>query len=205
MCSQFAWLPFCFLPFLRLRSLPAFQPSSPQPSTFLLLPASQRSQRAVVLPVSSPTSRVVTFRSGARAVYGVRQRPPCPDRGLHQRGHTAHRRPDHRRQRSVRPKISEVILASLRSRDRATRGRAVRRALQRRCAARHSRSPVPAGRGSVALNTALRSMRPDGRTALYDAVVAGIDHLGRGSRARKVLVVVSDGGDNASEATSTVC
>ena len=52
-----------------------------------------------------------------------------------------------------------------------------------------------------ALNVALRSMRPEGRTALYDALVEGIDHLARGSRARKVLVVVSDGGDNASEAT----
>lgn len=51
------------------------------------------------------------------------------------------------------------------------------------------------------LNVALRSMRPDGRTALYDAIVEGIDHLARGSRARKVLVVISDGGDNASAAT----
>jgi Ca-activated chloride channel homolog len=52
-----------------------------------------------------------------------------------------------------------------------------------------------------ALHVALRSMRPDGRTALYDALVEGIDHLGRGSRPRKALVVVSDGGDNASAAT----
>jgi VWFA-related protein len=44
-------------------------------------------------------------------------------------------------------------------------------------------------------------MRPDGRTALYDALVAGLDHLARGSRARKALIVVSDGGDNASDAT----
>jgi Ca-activated chloride channel family protein len=51
------------------------------------------------------------------------------------------------------------------------------------------------------LNIALRSMRPDGRTALYDAIVEGLEHLARGSRARKVLVVVSDGGDNASAAT----
>ena len=29
----------------------------------------------------------------------------------------------------------------------------------------------------------------------------GLDHLARGTRARKVLVVISDGGDNASEAT----
>ena len=52
-----------------------------------------------------------------------------------------------------------------------------------------------------ALNAALRTMRPDGRTALYDAVLSGIDQLALGSRGRKVLVVVSDGGDNASEAT----
>jgi VWFA-related protein len=51
------------------------------------------------------------------------------------------------------------------------------------------------------LNGALRSMRPDGRTSLYDALKAGIDQLALGSRARKVLVVISDGGDNASEAT----
>ena len=52
----------------------------------------------------------------------------------------------------------------------------------------------------AALSIALRSMRPDGRTALYDALVAGIDQLTLGSRARKVLVVISDGGDNASDA-----
>ena len=53
----------------------------------------------------------------------------------------------------------------------------------------------------AALNVALRSMRPDGRTALYDALMAGIEQLALGSRARKVLVVISDGGDNASGAT----
>jgi VWFA-related protein len=42
---------------------------------------------------------------------------------------------------------------------------------------------------------------PDGRTALYDALLAGLDRLSTGSRARKALVVVSDGGDNASTAT----
>jgi hypothetical protein len=53
----------------------------------------------------------------------------------------------------------------------------------------------------VALEIALGSVRPDGRTALYDALVAGIDRLAEGSRPRKVLIVVSDGGDNASAAT----
>jgi VWFA-related protein len=38
-----------------------------------------------------------------------------------------------------------------------------------------------------------------GRTALYDAVRAALQHLERGARARKALVVVSDGGDNASD------
>jgi Ca-activated chloride channel family protein len=51
-----------------------------------------------------------------------------------------------------------------------------------------------------ALGAALGSMRADGRTALYDALVAGLDHLALGSRARKALIVVSDGGDNASDA-----
>jgi VWFA-related protein len=40
-----------------------------------------------------------------------------------------------------------------------------------------------------------------GRTALYDAIADGIDYLSAGQYERKVLVVVSDGGDNASETT----
>jgi Ca-activated chloride channel family protein len=51
-----------------------------------------------------------------------------------------------------------------------------------------------------ALESAVRAVRADGRTALYDGLMAGLDHLAKGSRPRKVLVVVSDGGDNASEA-----
>jgi VWFA-related protein len=40
-----------------------------------------------------------------------------------------------------------------------------------------------------------------GRTALHDAVLAGLAALDGGAHARKVLVVVADGGDNASRAT----
>ncbi len=40
-----------------------------------------------------------------------------------------------------------------------------------------------------------------GRTALYDAIADGIEYLSAGKYERKVLVVVSDGGDNASETT----
>ena len=35
-------------------------------------------------------------------------------------------------------------------------------------------------------------------TALYDAVALGLEHLGAGTHDRKALVVLSDGGDNAS-------
>jgi Ca-activated chloride channel family protein len=42
---------------------------------------------------------------------------------------------------------------------------------------------------------------PRGRTALYDAIDAGQDYLTRGQYERKALVVVSDGGDNASDTT----
>lgn len=40
-----------------------------------------------------------------------------------------------------------------------------------------------------------------GRTALYDAVVAGLEYVEKGRHQRKALLVVSDGGDNASAAT----
>jgi VWFA-related protein len=40
-----------------------------------------------------------------------------------------------------------------------------------------------------------------GRTALYDAVAQGLQYADAGSHERKVLVAVSDGGDNASSAT----
>ena len=47
----------------------------------------------------------------------------------------------------------------------------------------------------------LGSIAARGRTALYDALVAGLDYVGRGRYLRKVLIVVGDGGDNASTAT----
>src|SRR5262249_35818306 len=46
-----------------------------------------------------------------------------------------------------------------------------------------------------AVRHALLSIRPEGRTALYDGLVDGLDRLERGSRARKVLILISDGGD----------
>jgi Ca-activated chloride channel homolog len=48
------------------------------------------------------------------------------------------------------------------------------------------------------LRTALLRMIPDGQTALYDAVSRAVEHLAKGRHDRKALVVISDGGDNAS-------
>jgi Ca-activated chloride channel family protein len=48
------------------------------------------------------------------------------------------------------------------------------------------------------LRSALHRGVPEGKTALNDAVVAGLEQLDLGRRDKKTLVVISDGGDNAS-------
>jgi Ca-activated chloride channel family protein len=52
---------------------------------------------------------------------------------------------------------------------------------------------------AVQLEAALSRIAPTGETALYDAVAASLDHLKKGSRDKKVLIVISDGGDNKSQ------
>lgn len=49
------------------------------------------------------------------------------------------------------------------------------------------------------LQLALSRIRPNGRTALYDAVANALQLLKKGNRDKRVLIVVSDGGDNASQ------
>ena len=49
------------------------------------------------------------------------------------------------------------------------------------------------------LEVALSKLSPDGETALYDAVATALAHLKKGNRDKKVLIVISDGGDNASK------
>jgi Ca-activated chloride channel family protein len=51
------------------------------------------------------------------------------------------------------------------------------------------------------IRSALLRTAPVGLTALYDALAVGIEHLKTGTRDRKALVVLSDGGDNASHRT----
>jgi Ca-activated chloride channel homolog len=48
------------------------------------------------------------------------------------------------------------------------------------------------------LRSALNRGVPEGKTALNDAIVAGLKQLELGRRDKKTLIVISDGGDNAS-------
>jgi Ca-activated chloride channel family protein len=53
----------------------------------------------------------------------------------------------------------------------------------------------------VELERAIWRAPAAGMTALYDAIVAGLQGMREGKHERKVLVVISDGGDNASKAS----
>jgi Ca-activated chloride channel homolog len=48
------------------------------------------------------------------------------------------------------------------------------------------------------LETAISGASAEGQTALYDAIAAGLEGLKQGISDKKVLVIISDGGDNAS-------
>jgi Ca-activated chloride channel family protein len=60
---------------------------------------------------------------------------------------------------------------------------------------------VPFTDNTAQLEAALARSAPSGQTALYDAIAAALAHLKVGTRDKKVLVVISDGGDNASKTT----
>ncbi len=51
------------------------------------------------------------------------------------------------------------------------------------------------------LSNAFSNLRTVGKTALYDALVVAIEHLGRSALQRKAILLISDGGDNASRHT----
>ena len=63
---------------------------------------------------------------------------------------------------------------------------------------------LPPGRAFTSdlaeLRQALGRSGARGQTALFDGIDAGLRHLAQGHKSRKVLIVVSDGGDNASRA-----
>ena len=59
---------------------------------------------------------------------------------------------------------------------------------------------IPAS-DETAFAATLARLHTEGRTALYDALIAALGRLDEGARPRKALVLISDGGDNASRAT----
>ena len=67
-------------------------------------------------------------------------------------------------------------------------------------------SPLPADKPFTNFEPALRialvqAIKSRGQTAIYDAVHAGLRYVQKGGFERQVLIVLSDGGDNASSAT----
>jgi Ca-activated chloride channel homolog len=55
------------------------------------------------------------------------------------------------------------------------------------------------------LKEALERIDARGSTALYDAVIGSLDHLKKGSKEKKVLLIVTDGEDNTSRSTLEKC
>lgn len=70
----------------------------------------------------------------------------------------------------------------------------------------HIHAPLPRDKPFTNSEPVLRvalvqAIKARGQTAIYNAVDAGLDYVQRGGFERQVLVVVSDGGDNASAVT----
>jgi Ca-activated chloride channel family protein len=57
---------------------------------------------------------------------------------------------------------------------------------------------IPFTDDAAKLRAALSMNDPAGRTALYDALVLSLNHVEKGQRDKKTIVLVSDGGDNCS-------
>jgi VWFA-related protein len=57
-------------------------------------------------------------------------------------------------------------------------------------------------RNRVQIEAGLNRFAPGGQTALHDAVIAGLEHLQEAAHQKRVLVVLSDGDDNASQHSS---
>ena len=53
------------------------------------------------------------------------------------------------------------------------------------------------------IEAGLSRFPPGGKTALHDAVIDGLEHLQEASHQKRVLVVLSDGEDNASSTPAT--
>jgi VWFA-related protein len=65
---------------------------------------------------------------------------------------------------------------------------------------RHGLPPtLPFTQNRMQIEAGINRFSPGGKTALHDAVIAGLEHLQEASHQKRVLVVLSDGDDNASQ------
>jgi len=102
---------------------------------------------------------------------------------------------------SMRPKLPEVIIATMTFARRSNpQDELFTVAFNDTVRDRGTERSVAAADGP-ALELELRSFRPQGRTALYDGLIAALDRMERSTRPRKALILISDGGDNASRST----
>ena len=100
---------------------------------------------------------------------------------------------------SMRPKRSEVVTAAL-ALVRAGNPRDEVFVVNFNDKVRWGLPPtVPFTDDTQMLREALMKGKAQGRTALYDALSDSLQHLNMGQRDKKTLVVMSDGGDNASK------
>jgi Ca-activated chloride channel family protein len=100
---------------------------------------------------------------------------------------------------SMRPKLGEVVIAALEF-ARTSNPDDELFAIAFNEHVTQSGAVAHLGRNGVeALNEQLHALTAHGETALYDGLVAGLDRLSHASHPRKILILVSDGADNASQ------
>ena len=100
---------------------------------------------------------------------------------------------------SMRPKLGEIVIATL------AFARASNPADELYTIAFNEQVMESAGGRSihaadaVQLESELRTLRAEGQTALYDGLNVGLDRLEHATQTRRILLLISDGGDNASK------
>jgi len=99
---------------------------------------------------------------------------------------------------SMRPKLNEVIVAATAFAEASNSADEMFIVNFNENASLGLPATSPFTNRSSELDEALSHMPAAGMTALYDAALAGLEQLRAGSRDKKVLLIVSDGGDNAS-------
>ena len=104
---------------------------------------------------------------------------------------------------SMRPSRERVVASAVAfAEKRASSRRDLRADVQRSGAGRRGRRPSSPTWTPPRLHPRCRSaIVARGMTAVYDGIASGLSRLERARHTRQVLIVVSDGGDNASRST----